>query len=93
MDFENGVIVKIYKSQVDPILVWGRFRRPHTKMGISSGPLTLKFGQSPHFQNHDFEKGKFFSLERGSKVVKYAKNDRLDTLIVLAKDERILLIP
>ena len=32
----------------------------------------------------------FFSPERGSKVVKYAKNDRLDTLIVLAKDERIL---
>ena len=23
MDFENGVIVKIYKSEVDPILVGG----------------------------------------------------------------------
>ena len=41
MDFENGVIVKIYKSQVDPILVGGRLRRPQTKMGISSGPMTL----------------------------------------------------
>ena len=43
MDFENGVIVKIYKSLVDPILVGGRLRCPQTKMGISSGPLTLKF--------------------------------------------------
>ena len=30
-------------------------------MGISSGPMTLKFSKSPHFQNRDFEKGKFFS--------------------------------
>ena len=43
MDFENGVIVKIYKSKVDPILVWWRLRQPQTKMGISSGPMTLKF--------------------------------------------------
>ena len=41
MDFENGVIVKIYKSKVDPIFVWGRFRQPKTKMGISSEPMTL----------------------------------------------------
>ena len=58
--FENGVIVKIYKSKVDPILVVGRLRRPQTKMGISSGPMTLKFWQSPHFQIYDFEKGKIF---------------------------------
>ena len=41
MDFENGVIVKIYKSKVDPILVEGRLRRPQNKMGISSGPMTV----------------------------------------------------
>ena len=39
-DFENGVIVKIYKSKVDPILIGGRLRRPQIKMGISSGPMT-----------------------------------------------------
>ena len=60
MDFENGVIVKFYKSKVDPILVGGRLRRPQTKVEIFSGPMTLKFWQSPHFQNRDFEKGKFF---------------------------------
>ena len=43
MFFQSGVIVKIYKSKVDPILVGGRLRRPKTKMGISSGPMTLKF--------------------------------------------------
>ena len=59
-DFENGVIVKIYKSKVDPILIGGRLRRPQIKMGISSGPMILKFRQSPHFQNPDFEKGKDF---------------------------------
>ena len=40
IDFENWVIVKIYKSLVDPNLVGGRLRRPQTKMGISSGPMT-----------------------------------------------------
>ena len=30
IDFETRLIVKIYKSQVDPILVWGRLRRPKT---------------------------------------------------------------
>ena len=44
-------------------------------MGISSGPMTLKFWQSPHFQNCDYEKGKFFSPDRCSKMVKFAKND------------------
>ena len=66
IDFENGVIVKIYKSLVDPISVWGRFCRPETKMGIFSGP----------------------SPERRSKVVKFAKNDRLDALIILARNEQ-----
>ena len=36
---------------------------------------------------------KFFSPERRSKVAKFAKNDRLDALIVLAKDEQFLLFP
>ena len=48
MDLENGVIVKIYKSWVDPILVGGRLRRPQTKMGISSGPMTLKLLSKPN---------------------------------------------
>ena len=39
-DFENGVIVKIYKSQVDPILVWGCLHHPKNKLGIASGPTT-----------------------------------------------------
>ena len=60
MDFKSGVIVKMYKSNVDPILVGGHLCRPQTKMGISSGPMILKFWQSPNFQNCDFEKGKFF---------------------------------
>ena len=42
MENENdiGVIVKICKSKVDPILVGGRLRLPQTKMGIPSGPMT-----------------------------------------------------
>ena len=35
----------------------------------------------------------FFSPERRSKVVKFAKNDRLDALIVLARDEQFLFFP
>ena len=33
-------------------------RRAHTKMGIFSGPMTLKISQTPHFQKRDFEKAK-----------------------------------
>ena len=87
------MIVKIYKSLDDPILVGGRLRRPQTKIGISSGPMTLKFLQSPHFQNRNFENEKKFSPERRSKVVKFAKNDRLDALIVVARDEQFLFFP
>ena len=47
MDFENGVIVKIYNSQVDHILVGGRLRHPQTKMGISSGPMTFFLENDP----------------------------------------------
>ena len=36
MGFENGVIVKIFKSYFDPILDGGHLRHPQTKMGISS---------------------------------------------------------
>ena len=32
----------------------------------------------------------FLSPERRSKVLKFAKNDRLDVLIILAKDEQFL---
>ena len=62
-------------------------------MGIPSRPMTLKFWQSPHFQNQDFEVGNIFCPDRRSKVVKFAKNDRLDVLIILAKDEQILFFP
>ena len=34
-DFENGVIVKIYKSQIDPILGGGRLRRPKLRWASS----------------------------------------------------------
>ena len=34
-DFEIGVIDKIYKSLVEPILVFGRLHFPKTMMGIS----------------------------------------------------------
>ena len=73
-----------------PILDLGQLRRPQLKW---DQPKTYKFWQSPHFQNRDFEKRNFFSPERRSKVVKFTKNDRLDALIVLARDERFSFFP
>ena len=35
----------------------------------------------------------YFCPERRSKVVKFAKNDRLHALIVLARDEQFLIFP
>ena len=46
------------------------------------------------FSKSRFVEGKtFFSPERRSKVVKFTKNDRLDPLIVLARDERFSFFP
>ena len=36
---------------------------------------------------------KFFSPERGSKVVMFEKNDRLDVVIVVSRDEQFLFFP
>ena len=74
-----------------PILIWGRRKRPPIKMGISSGPMT--FDNHPIFKIAILRREKIFSPERRSKVVKFAKNDRLDVLIILAKDEQILFFP
>ena len=41
----------------------------------------------------DFENGVIFSPERRSKVVKFAKNHRLNALIDLARDEQFLFSP
>ena len=38
-------------------------------------------------------RGKLFSPERCSKVVKFVKNDHLDVLIVLARDEQFSFFP
>ena len=75
------VILKIYKSQVDPIIVGGRLRRPPTKMGISSGPMTSKFSKSTHFQNRDFEVGKIFQSRaplKSGQVCKKLSSRRAD---------------
>ena len=51
-----------------------------------------------HFSLENDPKGRlledfFFSPERRSKVVKFTKNDRLNALIVLARDERFSFFP
>ena len=60
-------------------------------MGISSGPMT--FDNHPIFKIAILRRENFFSPERRSKVVKFAKNDRLDVLIVVARDEQFLFFP
>ena len=48
------------------------------------------FHQRRVFDNRDFEKETVFSPERRSKVVKFVKNDRVNGLIILARDELFL---
>jgi hypothetical protein len=63
-------------------------------MGISSGPMTLNIADNhPIFKIAILRREKIFSPERRSKVVKFAKNDRLDALIILARDERFSFFP
>ena len=54
-----GRLLEFLSLSLIPFLFGGN-HAVQTKMGISSGPMTLKFWQSPHFQNHDFEKRKTF---------------------------------
>ena len=51
------------------------------------------FDNHPIFKIVILRKEKIFGPERRSKVVKFAKNDRLDALIVLARDEQFLFFP
>ena len=70
-------------------------------MGVAQAPPNqngidlrlINFYNHPIFKIAILSREKFFSPKRHSKVVKFAKNDRLDTLIVLAKDEQFLFFP
>ena len=55
--------------------------------------MTFKFSESTHLQNLNFTKWNFFSPECRWKVVKFAKNDCIDSMIVLARDEQFLFFP
>ena len=50
----------------------------------------INFDNHPIFNIAILRRENFFSPERRSKVVKFVKNDRLDSLIILARDERFL---
>merc|ERR1712208_203936 len=52
-------------------------------MGYDFEILTI----TPFFKTAILRREKIFSPERRSKVVKFAKNDHLDALIILARDE------
>ena len=52
----------------------------------------MKFYDHPIFKIAFLRRENSLSPERCSKVVKFAKNDRLDTLIVLARDEHFSLV-
>ena len=54
---------------------------------LKGGPLDAFFSFYGCIEFH------FFSPEGRSKVAKFAKNYRLDALIVLAKDEQFLFFP
>ena len=53
----------------------------------------MNFDSHPIFKIQILIWEKIFSPERRSKVAKFSKNDRLDALIVLAKDEQFLFFP
>ena len=47
MDFENGVIVKIYMSKVDPISVWGRLCLAGVRAGAELGNKVIGSEEMP----------------------------------------------
>ena len=77
-----------------PIWLGGACAAPQSKW-VSPQDLWLwtNSKQHPIFKNAILRGQRFFSPERRSKVIKFAKNDPLDALIVLARDEPFLFFP
>ena len=77
-----------------PIWLGGACAAPQSKW-VSPQDLWLwtNSKQHPIFKIAILRRQRFFSPERRSKVIKFAKNDPLDALIVLARDEPFSFFP
>ena len=71
----------------------GRLRRPKLRWASPQDLWLWNFDNHPIFKIEILSREKIFSPQRRSKVVKFAKNYRLDALIVLARDEQFLYFP
>ena len=76
-----------------PIWLGGACAAPQSKWASPQDLWLWKFIKHPIFKNAILRRQRFFSPERRSKVIKFAKNDPLDALIVLARDEPFLFFP
>ena len=72
-------------KNLSPQLEWNRPKTYKVDISAVGGPILTNH---PIFKIAILRREKIFSPERRSKVVKFAKNDRLDALIILARDER-----
>ena len=88
-----GSLVKCISLRSIPFQLGGACAAPKLKR-VSPQDLWLwHFTNHPIFKIAILRRQRFFSPERRSKVIKFAKNDPLDALIVLARDEPFLFSP
>ena len=88
-----GWLVKCISLRSIPFQLGGACAAPKLNR-VSPQDLWLwHFTSHPIFKIAILRRQRFFSPERRSKVIKFAKNDPLDALIVLARDEPFLFFP
>ena len=86
-----GWLLKFISFRSISFQLGGACAAPLIERSISSGPITLNIADNhPISKIAILRRQRFFSPERRSKVVNFAKNDRLESLIVLAKNERYI---
>ena len=86
--FARMISASSHRSCGDTLLSLGAAQAPPNENGIDL--RLINFDNHPIFKIVILRKENFFNPECGSKVVKFSKSDRLDALIILARDEQFL---
>ena len=88
-----GWLSKFISLRSIPFYLGGACAAPKLRWASPQDLWLWNFDNHPIFKIAILRREKIFSPERRSKVVKFAKNDRLEALILLARDEPFLFFP
>ena len=94
LSFENGLVSKIYKlNWAIPLFLGGACAVPKEHWVSPQAHQLWNFTIQPIFKNTIWFRPGVFNFSAPKKHESLKKNDRLEALYVLAKDERFLFFP